>query len=68
ILSREIANFKQRRRKAVTGRSRVSYIHSPTREVLIFGVAWEWTVYFVVGRLAMPPLKINKKSFHAFSV
>lgn len=44
----EIANFKTTRIEAVEKRSCLSHIHSPTRG-LIYGMAWEWTVYPLLG-------------------
>ncbi|MCX4289321.1 MAG: hypothetical protein OSJ46_07430 [Duncaniella sp.] len=47
--SKEIANFKTTRIKAVNERSCLSNIDVPDKGTSIFDMAWEWTVYSLSG-------------------
>ncbi len=52
---KEIANFKTTKEKSSQRTLMLVVYPLPGKGVSISDKAWEWTVYFVVRRLAMPP-------------
>lgn len=53
----EIANFKNYEGEKQSKNAHACRISTPRQGVSIYDSAWEWTVYFVVRRLAMPLLR-----------
>lgn len=52
---KEIANFKNKEGEEQSENAPVCRVSTPREGESISDKAWEWTVYFFVGRLAMPP-------------